>query len=495
MFDSEEYEFFLDGFIEYVTEQAKLQPSTISSYKVILNDYFENYVIGKVTKNDYEKIFNIERLSLLRRRKSNNVRPSLLHFLEFLRYEGFLKDYLCFQLQNNIKSVFVSEEPLRKKEISFLTPNEIRKLFSNKVVYKYEYEEKILPLLCALSFFYMFKQEDVIKLKMEDIDFEKNRIKNIRRLAYNSDLVEWMSINEITANYLQEYLSYRDTLHTQENALLIMNNAPLNNKKINMLFNCLNRVDNLALFEGKNIYQGLLIRSMMLYILVSTKGKGIYQILMEQETNSRAFEYAFNEYLSIIRIENKDIVSDRYNIEDILPEKRPKTIIEGAYSEGNDLNEGDIGDYDMNNIRNLELNKVSIQRMVRDSNISRRLRTMYDNECQLCGYRLRKSTGEYTSEAHHIQPYNKLHRGDDNGQNIIVLCPNCHTQFDDLYFAINPQTQEVHCIFGEEDEYHLSKLKMREQHNLNLKYLEFTWELFEEKKKKVINVSLHNKQT
>lgn len=141
----------------------------------------------------------------------------------------------------------------------------------------------------------------------------------------------------------------------------------------------------------------------------------------------------------------------------------------------------------MNNNRNLESDKITIQRMVRDSKISRSLRRNYNNECQLCGYKLRKSTGEYYSEAHHIQPYNKLHRGDDNSQNLIVLCPNCHTQFDDLYYAIHPETRKVHCIFGGDDQYHLEDLVMKEEHTLSNIYLEYTWNLFEEKRKSLPN--------
>ncbi|OCA91305.1 hypothetical protein A8F94_05445 [Bacillus sp. FJAT-27225] len=339
----------------------------------------------------------------------------------------------------------------------------------------------MLPLICSLSFFYMFKQEDVIKLKLSDIDLEKQLIRNFRRTEENSDLVEWLSLNDVTVKYLKTYLTYRQTLHYPNDSLLVMDNAPLDNTKINKLFNCFERRDNKVLFGNKKLHQSLLTRSMMLYILISTNGKGLYQILLEQDMNT-ALDHAFNEYLSIIRTENKNELYDRYNIEEILAKKK-RAVNFGSYSELNDVNQIDIGDYDMNNNRNLENNKVTIQRLVRDSKISRNLRKQYDNQCQLCGYRLRKSNGEYYSEAHHIQPYNKVHRGDDSSHNLIVLCPNCHTQFDDLYYAIHPVTQKIHCIFGEDDQYHLEMLAMKEEHILNSKYLEYTWKLFEEKQK------------
>lgn len=484
LFDLEEYKILMSGFMEFATEKAQYQPSTLSRYKVILDDYFQSNVIDKVKKDNYGEIFKQERLSLIRR-KSNNVRPSLLGFLNFLYEEKFIDELDHYQLQNNVKSAFVSEEQESEDSIEFLTPNEIRTLFSDQLHFRYEYEEKMLPLICSLSFFYMLKQEDVIKLKLSDLDLEQQKIRNVRRTEEHPDLVEWLSLNDVTVKYLKAYLTYRQTMHYLGDSLFVMENGPLDNTKINKLFKCFDRRDNRVLFGNKKVHQSILTRSMMLYILISTNGKGLYQILLEQEMNT-ALDQAFNEYLSIIRTENNNELCDRYNIEEILPRKK-EAVDAGLYSELNDVNQNDIGDYDMNNNRNLENNKVTIQRMVRVSKISRNLRKRYDNQCQLCGYRVRKSNGEYYSEAHHIQPYNKFHRGDDNSHNLIVLCPNCHTQFDDLYYAIHPETQKVHCIFGEEDQRHLKMLEMADGHTLNGKYLRYTWDLFVEKQKALIS--------
>jgi 5-methylcytosine-specific restriction endonuclease McrA len=482
LFDLEDFEILMAGFEVYATEIAQYQPSTLTRYKIILDDYFNNFVIDKVTKDDYSAIFNEERLKLLKR-KSNNVRPSLLRFLDFLNQEGFIDETQHYQLQNSVRSVFTSEEHEKESTLEFLTPNEIHNLFSNKIQYRYEYEVNLLPLICSLSFFYMFKQEDVINLKISDVNLELKLLRNVRHTVDNPDLVEWLSINDITLNNLETYLKYRQTLNYPDDDLLILDNGPLDNNKINKLFSCFVRKNNMLLFGNKKIYQGMITRSMMLYTLISTDGNGLYPILLEQEMNAYLVD-ALKEYLSIIRTKNENRVYGRYTIEEILPFSKKNTDKSGAYSEKNDVNQEDIGDYDMNNKRNLEDSKVTIQRMVRDSKISRSLRNLYNNECQLCRYKLRNSNGDYYSEAHHIQPYNKVHRGDDNRQNLIVLCPNCHTQFDDLYYAIHPRTEKVHCIFGEDDHYHLEVLKMKEGHILNPKYLLYTWKLFEEKQRK-----------
>ena len=332
----------------------------------------------------------------------------------------------------------------------------------------------------------MFKQRDVINLKITDIDLEQLRIRNVR-YDNNSELVEWLSINNTVSGYLSTYLAYRETLQSSGENLLVMDGGPLDNNKINTIFGFFERVDSRNMFGGKKVSQSMIVRSMMLYILTSTNGSGLYHILLEQDT-STMLEHAFAEYLSVVRTENKNQVYDRYDFEEILPKKKTETI-SGSYSEINDINQNDVGDYDMKNDKNLEGNKIVIQRMVRDSKISRHLKVQYNHECQLCGYRLRKASGEYTSEAHHIQPYNRIHRGDDNSHNLIVLCPNCHTQFDDLYYAIHPKTQKVHCIFGEDDQYHLKELMMKAGHVIGQKYLVYTWNLFEEKRNLLLNNS------
>lgn len=90
---------------------------------------------------------------------------------------------------------------------------------------------------------------------------------------------------------------------------------------------------------------------------------------------------------------------------------------------------------------------------------------------------LMKTRFEAYSEAHHIRPYNKTHKGDDTIGNMVVLCPNCHSQFDNLYYAIHPSTRLVHCL-DEDDRFHLAKMEFIGEHELSEKYLTYTWKLF-----------------
>ena len=152
-----------------------------------------------------------------------------------------------------------------------------------------------------------------------------------------------------------------------------------------------------------------------------------------------------------------------------------------GYNEKGDINLEDVLSFDSMNTNNQSDKEVTIERLVRDTNIAKKLKALYKNKCQLCEYQLRGANGDYISEAHHLKPYNKIHMGDDTPQNMIVLCPNCHTQFDYLVYAINPETMQVHCLY-DDDQYHLSELQFIDNHELKKEYLQYIWDLFLEKK-------------
>jgi predicted restriction endonuclease len=71
-----------------------------------------------------------------------------------------------------------------------------------------------------------------------------------------------------------------------------------------------------------------------------------------------------------------------------------------------------------------------VQRLVRDSGLTRRVKKLYDHECQICGLRLLGPDGKPYSEGAHIKPLGKPHFGPDVEPNVLCLCPNCHVLLD-----------------------------------------------------------------
>jgi putative restriction endonuclease len=73
--------------------------------------------------------------------------------------------------------------------------------------------------------------------------------------------------------------------------------------------------------------------------------------------------------------------------------------------------------------------ETTVLRIVRDTKQARRIKELYNYECQMCGTRLEGLAGPY-AEAAHIRPLGVPHNGPDTADNILYLCPNHHVLFD-----------------------------------------------------------------
>ena len=77
----------------------------------------------------------------------------------------------------------------------------------------------------------------------------------------------------------------------------------------------------------------------------------------------------------------------------------------------------------------------TVQRIVRDTAVSRKVKQIHHFACQVCGVRLEGTAGPY-AEAAHIQPLGEPHNGPDVLDNLLCLCPNHHVLFDLGAFTI-----------------------------------------------------------
>jgi len=69
-------------------------------------------------------------------------------------------------------------------------------------------------------------------------------------------------------------------------------------------------------------------------------------------------------------------------------------------------------------------------RIIRDTNLARRVKLLHGYRCQLCGYAIRLPNGSMYAEAHHLRPLGKPYNGPDVTENIVCLCPNHHAELD-----------------------------------------------------------------
>lgn len=69
-------------------------------------------------------------------------------------------------------------------------------------------------------------------------------------------------------------------------------------------------------------------------------------------------------------------------------------------------------------------------KIARDSSMVKKLKKKVQHRCQICDYAISLGGGRYYSEGHHIRPLGNGHWGPDDEDNIIILCPNHHIEFD-----------------------------------------------------------------
>jgi hypothetical protein len=112
--------------------------------------------------------------------------------------------------------------------------------------------------------------------------------------------------------------------------------------------------------------------------------------------------------------------------------------------------------------------KVSTYRYIRDTKLARTLKASYENKCQICGAQISTAGQGPYSEAHHIQPLNQ--DGPDVRENLVVLCPNHHAEFDYGGLAVEPGTHKV--IHSDKSNYFHNKA-IHVNHHLDDVYLTF----------------------
>ena len=86
--------------------------------------------------------------------------------------------------------------------------------------------------------------------------------------------------------------------------------------------------------------------------------------------------------------------------------------------------------------------EYTVSRAIRNTTIAKEVKELHNHRCQLCGERREKDGSGY-AEAHHIHPLGAEPPGPDRKANILVLCPNHHSDFDFGMLSVDPETLEV----------------------------------------------------
>jgi putative restriction endonuclease len=73
--------------------------------------------------------------------------------------------------------------------------------------------------------------------------------------------------------------------------------------------------------------------------------------------------------------------------------------------------------------------ETTVQRIVRNSAVSVRVKEMHAYVCQVCAGVIETAAGRY-AEGAHVRPLGRPHDGPDVESNVLCLCPNDHVRFE-----------------------------------------------------------------
>lgn len=115
---------------------------------------------------------------------------------------------------------------------------------------------------------------------------------------------------------------------------------------------------------------------------------------------------------------------------------------------------------DLLNLTEIEPEMVTVNHKIykRNNKTVAQIKYLRDFKCQLCGTRIRKKDGGYYIEAAHIKP--KCKKGRETPDNILILCPNHHKEFDFGKRKIIQHTKEY-------IEFQLNGMKFKVDLNIN----------------------------
>jgi putative restriction endonuclease len=117
--------------------------------------------------------------------------------------------------------------------------------------------------------------------------------------------------------------------------------------------------------------------------------------------------------------------------------------------------------------------KTTTERIVRITEVGRRVKALHRHRCQVCGESVATPAGPY-AEASHVRPLGRPHNGPDTEANVLCLCPNDHVRFDTGAIMVAADLRVVDAATGSV----LGRLRTVAGHSIDPAHLEYHRERF-----------------
>lgn len=120
-----------------------------------------------------------------------------------------------------------------------------------------------------------------------------------------------------------------------------------------------------------------------------------------------------------------------------------------------------------------ETRTTTVERIVRDSAVVRRVKQIHNHECQICGFTIVGGGGQRYSEGAHIRPLGRQHGGPDVESNVLCLCPNCHVRLDNGAICITDDRVIVDRTDEDREDGNPRTLTCRNGHSVEIEYIRY----------------------
>ncbi|WP_435334760.1 HNH endonuclease [Haloarchaeobius sp. TZWWS8] len=98
--------------------------------------------------------------------------------------------------------------------------------------------------------------------------------------------------------------------------------------------------------------------------------------------------------------------------------------------------------------RTTERREFTSEDVIRNEALVRQVKRMHDHNCQICGEKRLQGPEDGYSEVHHLMPLGE--DGPDIPENVVVVCPNHHVDFENGMISIDPRTKEITHFYDSE---------------------------------------------
>ncbi|OUC96338.1 YDG/SRA domain-containing protein [Streptosporangium minutum] len=112
--------------------------------------------------------------------------------------------------------------------------------------------------------------------------------------------------------------------------------------------------------------------------------------------------------------------------------------------------------------------KITVNKINRRADVVKEVKSLHTNRCQICGDTVELPNGP-SSEAAHIQAVGIPHNGPDVIGNVLCLCPNDHTRFDNGALYLTDDLKVVNALTGAD----IGSLRTHPNHKIEIEYVRY----------------------